>query len=305
MRFDRLETHLRADVLSLANKEAFLQMKDTHPALSQFESLEVLVTRLEDRQLPSYEEKETVTRAFLELHQAQPSPLWSKLLLWAYYPMLLALAARIIAPTMSRDDVRSTVIESFLTVILELPLRECPNRLAMYLRQATSRRVFRLLGAQTREQILREEVCENGVLEDAYRRLLSAPTSDESVDEKRMMALLDKVLEDEDLIPGFRFWVATVVDGESPSECVDALFPDLSPKERRRIWENLKRKRTRAIATIQKRLSTMLLSNSQKPASTFSGRKRFLPDEGKSSPEREAGGKPNRSTTRKRSKRDE
>ncbi len=265
-----LKHELRAE----KNGDLFQDASRRHPALRDHETPMSVLAVLGDSAASRWEEKDALVRAIIKEQQGRPHEFWSALLIVAFYPMLSRLRHRILGDALSPGDLDQLVITSFLEVASGFPLERRTDRTCMHLRQMTQRRVFRLLRREQDEQesVLAVKVTELERLEEelidvADPETLSArqhlrwpetsPPKDKAAGAREQASmvtfLVERVgadIEDDRL----NLLIATQVRGEKLSRFVARLYPELSPKERRRTYQRIKRRHSRALAKLRKLL---------------------------------------------------
>ncbi len=240
---------LRRDALA-APRRVFDESRARHAALAGHADVASVLAALADDREHTYPERDALTRALLSEHRASGEALWASVLLVAYYPMLSRLRHRLVSDAVPRDELDQVVITAFLAALGELPVDEHADRIAMRLRQRTERQVFAFLRKE-REQ--RHPGIDVEALEDldpdaiAPRR---ARTDEELFD---LALLLERAAEEGIPQSSLEVVAATVLRRELLRSYVDRVAPD-DDLERERMYQRLKRQRTRVL----RRLRTML-----------------------------------------------
>ena len=266
-----LTRELRAEKNLILFKEA----KRRHPELEGHETPMSVLALLSAMSSERWEKKDALIRAVLAEQQERPHQFWNALLVVAFYPMLSRLRNRIIGEILTYDDLDQIVLSSFLEVVRAFPLDQRTDRTCMYLRQMTQRRVFRRLKREQREheavcavkaaklEQLEEELVDIADPETlAQRRHLRWPETRPPKDEdrgareqERMIAFLVERVGGEIDDDRLDLVIATQVRGEMLSRHVARLYPDLSPEERRRVYQRIKRRHSRALAKLRELLA--------------------------------------------------
>jgi len=118
-----------------------------HPALVPYPTiaalLDVTKARKEGKKHRVSLEGAAVLCALVDLHRRTRARLWGALLLRAFRPMIRATAKRLVGG--SGDERVALLLASFLEAVLRVDPRRDSPRIAMYVRQATRRGVFREL----------------------------------------------------------------------------------------------------------------------------------------------------------------
>lgn len=254
-----LKTELRAET----SMKLFDEAKKRHPALAGHETPLSVLAVLGDESERRWAEREALTRTLVTEEQARPHPLWGALLLAAYYPMLSRLRHRIYGHDLDPEDFDQLVVSTFLEVVRAFPLTERRDRTSMHLRQMTQRRVFRHIREEHAARVLiaPEEIDELGpIAPDSWpgcptprRRRKGQP---EPVDDRDVVTLLTTraacLGQDQiDLV------VTTIVRGERLRLYVERTYPDRDPDERGRIYQRLKRQRSRTLARLRDLLADL------------------------------------------------
>lgn len=247
---------LRQDALAVPQR-VFEAGRSRQPALEAHPNAASVLLSLADDAEATYPTRDALARALVEEHRANGHALWASLLLVAFFPMLSRLRNRLFSDTVSGDELDQLVITSFLAAMTELPLAERVDRVAMRLRQRTQRQVFRFLRKereQPRQSLDVEELSEPYIEEFAPRR----SSSDERLFD---LTLLLQRAVDEGISPsGLDIVEATVIRRELLRAYVERLGPD-DDIERERMYQRLKRQRSRAL----KRLKALLDTSSPLP----------------------------------------
>jgi DNA-directed RNA polymerase specialized sigma24 family protein len=272
--------HLKEAINSLARststKALFQNAKARHPALAGHETAEAVLAALADESEAGWTEREALTRALLAEAQARRDPFWAALLVSAYYPMLVRLCGRLRGRGFDAEDLNQLVVSTFLDVVKSFPLDRRQDRTCMRLRQMTHRRVFRAL---RRERALRVPIPLQSVedIDPAKLPPWPAPPSrrrgkgeTQSTDGSEVVALLtsraSSVSQDKiDLV------VATVVRGELLRLHVDRKFAHCDPVERGRIYQRLKRQRSRTFARLRPLFADLRCTDSSECPNRRSG----------------------------------
>jgi hypothetical protein len=263
---------LEVELCAETSKREFDEARTRHPALASHETPRSVLAVLGDESERRWAEREALTRALVAEEQTRPGPLWAALLLAAYYPMLSHLRHRIHGHDLDPEDLDQLVVSTFLEVVRAFPLAERRDRTSMHLRQMTQRRVFRHLREEhvARLLIAPDEIEELGPISpDAWperrpprqRHKVRA----EPVDDRVVVTLLttraaclgrDQI----DLV------ITTIVRGERLRCYVERTYADRDPVERGRIYQRLKRQRSRTLARLR-----ILLADLRCPRSSDAG----------------------------------
>lgn len=234
------------DVLS-APQRIFEAGRSREPALAAHPNAASVLLALDDDAASTYPEREALTRALLAEHQASDTAFWASVLIAAFSPMLLCLRNRLISDMVSSEELDQIVITSFLAAMSNLPFRERNDRVAMYLRQRTQRQVFAFLRKEHEHRAPDDEEEEAGELE-----LESVPAPRSSTNEKiyDLTLLIQRGVEAGVSPGGLDIIEATVLRCELLRDYVERMAPD-DDLERERMYQRLKRQRSRALRRLK------------------------------------------------------
>lgn len=240
---------LRRDAL-FAPQRIFDTGRGRQPALEVHPDAASVLSVLADDAEATYPTRDALARALVAEHRASGNALWASLLLVAFFPMLSRLRGRLVSDTVPGDELDQLVVTSFLAAMTELPLHDRVDRVAMRLRQRTERQVFGFLRKE-REQ--RHPSLEVEELSDSDPEALAPRRA--STDEKLydLALLLQRAVEEGISPSGLDVIEATVLRRELLRSYVERLEPD-DDLARERLYQRLKRQRSRAL----KRLKTLL-----------------------------------------------
>ena len=233
----------------------FDEAKDRHRCLARHATVLSALAVMGEESPAGWVEREALTRAFIAEHQATSLPFWASALLVAYYPMLSRLRHRIWGEALDRDDLDQLVVSCFLQVVAAFPLAEVTDRTALRLRQRTERRVFK---AVRHEQQLQRERADLGEAEEPsvtpFDEDQPEPTP-ESDPEETVAMLIDLAGQH---LPGqnLDLVVATILKRERLRHYVKRVNGDEQPHER--VYQRLKRRRTRAVNRLRDLLEATL-----------------------------------------------
>ena len=269
MGLHQMKCALRAEVRAERNQKRFEEAKKYQLELQDHETVLSVLAVLGDESALRYAEKETLTRALLREHKRRPHPFWNAVLVVAFYPMLARLRGRIYGDAVPGDDLDQIILAAFFEVVRGFPLPQRRDRTCMYLRQMTQRQVFKLLRSEQREL----EQMRFDDPEDVSRRQNdlesvgqgaswpeTKPERGRRRDPKESAALVSfLVAHAGHILDGdkLELVVATLVRGELLTSYVDRIHPELSPSERRRTYQRIKRRHSRAIARLREVLAEL------------------------------------------------
>lgn len=234
----------------------FDEAKPRHRCLAHHTTVFSVLAVMGEESPSGWSEREALTRALIAEHQATSLPFWASTLLVAYYPMLSRLRHRIWGEALDHDDLDQLVISCFLQVVAVFPLAEVTDRTALRLRQRTERRVFKAVRheqqAQRSHAELGELAEEPSVAPFDEERL--EPTSE--VDAEETVAMLIDLAGQH--LPGqnLDLVVATILKRERLRHYVKRVNGDEQPHER--VYQRLKRRRTRAVNRLRDLLEATL-----------------------------------------------
>lgn len=249
-----LKTELRAET----SMKLFDETKKRYPVLAEHETPLSVLAVLGDESERRWAEREALTRTLVTEEQERPHPLWAALLLAAYYPMLSRLRHRIYGDDLDPEDFDQLVVSTFLEVVRAFPLDQRRDRTCMHLRQMTQRRVFRHIREEHAARVLiaPDDISEMppfapeawpGVPKPKRRRHKAGA---EPVDDREAVELLTSraacLGQDQlDLV------ITTIVRGERLRVYVNRTYSDRGADERDRIYQRLKRQRSRTLTRLR------------------------------------------------------
>lgn len=223
----------------------FDEARQRHRCLTRHATVFSVLAVMGQETQAGWSEREALTRTLIAEHQATALPFWASILLVAYYPMLSRLRHRIWGEAFDRDDLDQLVISSFLQVVAAFPLAEVIDRTALRLRQRTERRVFKVVRA---EQLQRQ--CHDDLGELAYEATVDPfdeepPRSPDPIDPDETVAMLIDLAEQHLPLQNLDLVVATILKRERLRSYADRVNDEHEPRER--VYQRLKRRRTRAV----------------------------------------------------------
>ena len=243
-------TAIRQEV-QVGAARVFDEAKPRHRCLARHTTVFSVLAVMGGESPSGWSEREALTRALIAEHQATSLPFWASALLVAYYPMLSRLRHRIWGEALDHDDLDQLVISCFLQVVAVFPLAEVTDRTALRLRQRTERRVFKAVRHEQQAQRCHAELGE--VAEEPS----VAPFDEEPLEpisevdaEETVAMLIDLAGQHLDLV------VATILKRERLRHYVKRVNGDEQPHER--VYQRLKRRRTRAVNRLRDLLEATL-----------------------------------------------
>jgi hypothetical protein len=252
-----LEVEARRDGYVKRFKEA----KRRYPALSPYASPREVITALASdarRRLP---ERELIVWSLVSEQRRRPHPVWAAILAAAFAPMLRLLRARLRPDQLNADELNQLVLTTFLFVVTEFPGRG-PGYTAIALRQLTRRAVVNVMRAADDEYEASEPMPPEGLAEvghehepgAAFCGPLRKPTLEEAD------ALFELLLETVGTsVPADHLDLvrATMLRGEPLEDYVRRLYPRAPASDQRRLYERVKRRRTRVIQRMREPLARL------------------------------------------------
>jgi hypothetical protein len=239
---------LRRDAVSARHRHAFEASRARQPALAVHADAASVLATLDDDAEGTYATREALVLALLHEHRASRAAVWASLLLGAFKPMLVRLRGRLISDTMPGDELDQIVVTAFLGSLTEVPLS---NRLALRLRQRTERQVFALLRKEREQRHTDIDVEElEDFDEDAMTDSIApgrAHTHEELYDHA---LLIQRAIQEGLPTSGLDVVEATVLRREVLRTYVERLGPD-DDVTRERLYQRLKRQRSRAMRRLQ------------------------------------------------------
>lgn len=192
-------------------------------------------------------ERERLCRALVEEQRNRPHPLWATMLVVAFARMLRGLRSQIHPGVLPSEDFSQVILTAFLQVVAGFPRVAPTGCTGIYLRQRTQRRLVRMLERVRREHGDRPllpparlegtlgggDVCAHLAAEeqDALAALLVTTASGAASVEPGHLRLLGDT------------WIQSV-----PLQAyVRRLYPHVEEVEAKRIYQRLKRQRTRTV----------------------------------------------------------
>jgi len=258
--FRALESELSAAV----NAHLFTEARLRLPALATHETLSSAMEVLADRSRDRNRDKDAITRALIAEYRESKKSYWLAAILVAYAPMMRRLRRGCCGNDIPPDELDQLMITKLIDTIDTCPLDRA--WLCRELCRCTRRHVFKYLNT---ENAMRRLVCsvapDQLAYDEATEAMLMASDSAESVHgsaaaaigrdpEERAICiayLRDRAgdaLDSEklDLV------IATRIDGERLTRYVARHYPASSNTERRRVYQRIKRRHSRAMAKLRK-----------------------------------------------------
>ena len=154
--FDEVFKKLRHQIQSRAYAALFEQAGNRHVRLARYPDVDSVIRFMRDNlDVSDREEREAITRALIYENQICSGVFWSSVLLTAYYPMLKCLRQRIYGPGMDSQDLDQLVITSFLLVVKTYPLAKFTRQTMVRIRSDSTRLVYSAVLTEQNEERLK------------------------------------------------------------------------------------------------------------------------------------------------------
>ena len=265
-----LKPALERERMSGMNERRFEAARRRHPALAWHEGVHSVLAVLGDTSAARQGEQEALTRALVFEQQTGPYSLWATVLLVAFHPMLCRLLGPLAGSTPDGRDLDQMLVAAFLEAVAEFPLQERGRRVVAHLRWATRNKAFSWLQREWREQSLLEPVDPEGLLLAEGERVghslgrrwselvQSVPAPSVPSEGRRLELFLVLHLRGQLDKDSLELVLATFVRGERLRALADRRWPELPPTARRRAYERLKRRHSRAVRRMRQVLGGFL-----------------------------------------------
>jgi hypothetical protein len=217
-----------------------------HEALAPYDSPADVLVALAFSSRLSHAERDVLTLALITEHQGAGHPLWQSVLLVAYEPMLAGVWKRLF----DKRDAESRLVVAFLEAIAKVSLAHPPSQLALHLRHAVERSAFGSTAEARMEPdfVPMEEARKERGHESPEAAMLRA-------DAERRLAREVKQLFGEDAPAVLDVLVHARTGREPLVALIAARHPDLSVKQRARLYDELQRMRRRALCHLERRFA--------------------------------------------------
>lgn len=248
---------LRQQVLN-SMPSVFEDGRSKHPVLAAHPDAAAVLSTLADEREASYPARDALANALLAMHRTTKTPFWSSVLAVAFFPMLSRLRNRIIGDAVPRDELDQLVLASFWSALAEIPVAgRGSDRLPMRLRQRTQWLVFQSLRQERAHQHESVDDEEHGC--DLEHHLVDP--SDRIIAEARveLARLLERAAEDGVPQASLEVLAATTLRSELLRTYVARVGPT-DEVERDKLYERLKRGRTRTIQRLRGLANGQLLN---------------------------------------------
>jgi hypothetical protein len=235
---------------------AFDDASCRHTAFTACSGLQDLLRIVADRAPGSYPLREALSRAMLAEYQRTLAEPWPSALLIAYAPLLLSTSRAVESDLVPPADLNQIVVEAFLTVARSFPLDRWRTHTARRLKHRTRERVFATLNRAERE-VLRvradDETARTGGSRTPPDSALAEPAvSDET---NANIKLLIELAGDLATTLQLQVVAETCIRNRPLKEFVASEHPEAGAAEQKRLYEQLKRARTRTLDRIHDALS--------------------------------------------------
>lgn len=252
-----LEVEARREV----HVKRFAQAKEQHSVLTPYMDPAGVLAALKASPGKEPSEREDLCWALVTEQRDRPHPLWAAMLAATYAPMLLNLRASVFAGLLPADEIEQLIVAGFLQAVASFPRTKGPGGTSRFLRQYTRRRFYRVINTLGSED--REAPCApSGVLaafaestvvdfEEEAAPPDAVPPEDLETVFQRLVEAVGGALPDSHL----RLIADTVVRGERLDDYVRRVHPTATGAEFARIYERLKRQRTRTVTRLRTRLA--------------------------------------------------
>lgn len=239
---------LRQQVLTTA-PPVFEDGRKRLAVLAFHTDVESVLLALADEREVTYPAREALSNALLCMHRTTKTPFWSSVLAVAFFPMLSRLRNRIIGDAVPRDELDQLVLASFWSALAEIPLTgRGSDRLPMRLRQRTQRLVFQSLRHERDQQHASLDDDERG---EELERVIGARVERSACEDRVELAhLLERAAIDGVPRASLEVLAATTLRSELLRNYV-ARIGSVEGEESERLYERLKRQRTRVVQRLR------------------------------------------------------
>jgi hypothetical protein len=263
-RLSALRAALESDSRAPGNTAVFEAARHRRPALAPHASPSSALAVLSNRSSDRNAEKDALTRALVSEYQDRRNPLWAELLILAYLPMMGRLCGRLRRDGVPDDELWQLALLAFLETVASITRSR--KWLCLSIRRTVERRVVHHLGRERKMlrlvypthpddlRVLEDRAVAGGLLGGnlwAETGPARGPISMEPDERDAAIAfLLEHAghalgLEDINLV------TATAINGERLTDYVAQRYPDLEDVARRREYQRIKRRHSRAMAKLR------------------------------------------------------
>lgn len=236
----------------LTPRRVFEGGRERHPTLVDYESPEVVLATLKDDRKQTYPKREALSRALLAEYRKTREALWANLLIVGYYPMLSRLRHRLFCDSVDEAELNQLVVVSFLEALSTLKDHECHDRVAMRLAQTTRRKVFNELRSE-REQAHAYRDLDTAHLLDLETKREERRSVLQSL-EFQLLEVIEQARRDSMSADAAETFVTSLFQlrlKEMTQDEAERLGVEDDPDEIQRIYERLKRQRSRALRRVR------------------------------------------------------
>lgn len=221
-----------------------------HPVLREYPTLSAALAALAPASATPYWQRDAITCAFIREAQLGASGLWIKALFAAYTPMLARLRARL-RPRSEGREFDQLVCAAFLEVVHAYPAEHHRDRTALRLRQQTKEIVFGTLERERATHTRLAKLAQS--LPPSVNSPFCASRGGDEDDPEALARTLrhyagDLAPQDVDML------IRTTVGGQSLIGYLTQRHAELGPEELKRLYEAVRRRRSRWLLKIRDRL---------------------------------------------------
>jgi hypothetical protein len=253
---------LRAELGRGSCVKRFAEARTRHPSLSSFQSPAEVVAELERDERAAAPRREALLWALIVEQRTSPHPLWAAMLALMFAPMLCVLRASLWPGRLNGEELSELVLTSFLFVVADPAAVPASEHVSIALRQQTRRMVFTALRRIQTEargmNIVDPEQLANVAGSAAPGDAFCAPLGTSAEEEAdALVELLHDTLADHPRPAHLDLVIETQIRGESLGDYVRRTHPTAREHEYVRLYERLKRRRTRAANRLRKPLEAL------------------------------------------------
>lgn len=257
----RMLNDLEAEVVREKHMERFEEARVRQPPLAPHRTAGAVVAALALYPSDHASTQDALCRCLVEEQRDRPHPLWAAMLVVAFAPMLCCQRARLYRGALPADDFSQLVLTTFLHVVASFPMAQPPGRTCVFLRQHTHDGLMRVLKTLRLEGGVVEFRAPEDLAEvpvAAAPSLLSTllgPSPDDDAD-----TLLETLVDSANHVVGpgvLRLVRDTVIRRERLRDYVRRMYPGAEGHEFVRIYQRLKRQRTRTLIRLRDPLTAL------------------------------------------------
>ena len=240
---DRLRCELAA-----ARSASFESARARRPELASFASILDVLEALESRSNTSDERRHAIVAELVREHRATKSAMWSKALVVAFYPAMQALRARLALGGVGLEEIDQVIVTGFLNAIAALPEKALGHFAAFRICRRMERYVFRFLASERGFRRLTTSAHED---DTAVVPQVVGDGPDPTAYDRVALGFLLRCAGKHGVSPStLALLEVTAFEGTSLS----ALAKQIEPHDahtRKRLYERLKRRRSRALRRLR------------------------------------------------------